>query len=185
MVEHSSDLRFGGIVMDAGGGNSTVFADKDPSLSEQYDAVKFGGVVVEEAGYNKYTLLFRETGDLTIPFHIRNRPFVAAAAQHRLALGVLGRSVGRITYCSSISRPLLSGWISGIGNARYFISSTHGFIADHSVTSASVCFDTIWEGTNLQQLYMLLWESNTLLQVTSRLQMSLLMSSRSTFVTCW
>lgn len=120
--------------------------DSEKTLSEASDDVKFGGVVFEPQGFFMRTVEFIDPPNLNIPASVRNRNYMACALHHRVAIGGVGRSVGRISFLSKKGAALLSGWISQSGNNHYFISSSHGYVHDNTVTNAIVCFALRWEG---------------------------------------
>jgi len=122
--------------------------NNEKTLSEASDDVKFGGIVFESEGFSMRTLPFLDPPpNLHIPALIRNRPYMAGTVLHRVALGTLGRSVGRVTFqTDNTAKAYLSGWVSQSGDDRYFISSSHNYNRDYATTPAVVSFALMWDG---------------------------------------
>jgi len=128
-----------------GGTTTTVSKLFESGVTESSDNSKFGGLVFEGPGLLQRTVLWN-SGGLVISKAVGERPYGATLIQQRLKAHATATSVGRIRFPSRGGQALLSGWVSGKGNDRFFISSSHGFPPDGSVTRGYVTFAALWDG---------------------------------------
>jgi len=114
-----------------------------PEGSEIADDTKFGGLAFDDKGVWMRTARWTDRG-IAIPQSMNSFPYAAQLVAHHAAVHVAGSSVGRIKFIGVDA--LLSGWISAVGQDRFFISSTHNLPSYGTLTEALVCFDSVWEG---------------------------------------
>jgi len=111
-------------------------------MSEIADSGLFGGLCFEDSGALLRNVCWRENSKWHIPAVLADRSHYAPLIAQATPLGVLAASAGRIAYGSSIG----SGWISGAGPTRFFISTSHGFPLDFAVMKGLVSFTAHWDG---------------------------------------
>jgi len=127
------------------GGTTTSMGKGESGVTEISDNSKFGGLVFEGPGLLQRSVLCN-SGGFVISKAVGDRPYGAVLVQQRQKAHVATASVGRIKFTSRGGQALLSGWVSGRGNDRFFISSSHGYPPDGSVTQAYVTFAALWDG---------------------------------------
>jgi hypothetical protein len=123
-----------------------LFTPTQQGPSESCDVGRFGGLAFEQTTGTLMRTVRWTPSNIVITGYVGGRPYASALVAKRKQAHVATISVGRIKFASTLSVALLSGWISANGNDRFFISSSHGFPVDGSVSTGTVCFSDLWEG---------------------------------------